>query len=208
MRKIWEGPRTHDGKFLWHGLPRGAVTQDIAGEIANYTFFEWLKYFIVMNPDWDKSNLTIKQFELFWNQSMEQYSEVFRADNPNLEPFRSHGGKLLIIHGLADQLIPYQGSVTYYESVLKQMGGAKSTSDFIRLFLVPGVDHSLNGAGLKPVGEFDSLVSWVEEVKAPDIIMTEKGNSRRPVFPYPYIAKYKGTGSVDNADSFIKFLPK
>jgi feruloyl esterase len=197
MRKIWEGPRTHDGKFLWHGLPRGAVTQDIAGEIANYTFFEWLKYFIVMNPDWDKSNLTIKQFELFWNQSMEQYSEVFRADNPNLEPFRSHGGKLLIIHGLADQLIPYQGSVTYYESVLKQMGGAKSTSDFIRLFLVPGVDHSLNGAGLKPVGEFDSLVSWVE-----------KGNSRRPVFPYPYIAKYKGTGSVDNADSFIKFLPK
>jgi hypothetical protein len=208
MRKIWEGPRTLDGKFLWYGMPRGSATHDLAGEKVDYTFFDWLKYFITMNPHWDKSNLSINQFELFWNQSMEQYREVFRADNPDLGHFRAHGGKLIIIHGLSDQLIPYQGSVTYFESVQNQMGGPKSTSEFVRLFLVPGIDHFLRGPGLKPVGAFDSLVRWVEYGKAPDMIMTEKDSSRRPVFSYPYVTKYKGTGSVDDADSFIKTLSK
>lgn len=208
IRKIWEGPRTHDGKFLWYGMPRGSATQDLAGEKVDYTFFDWLRYFITMNPDWDKSNLTIKKFELFWDQSLEQYREVFRADNPDLGPFRRNGGKLLMIHGLADQLIPYQGSINYLQSVQNQMGGAKSTSKFIRLFLVPGIDHFLRGSGLKPVAAFDSLVLWVENGKSPDMIMTEKGDSRRPVFPYPYVAKYNGIGNTDDAHSFKKSLPK
>jgi feruloyl esterase len=208
MRKIWEGPRTHDGKFLWYGMPRGSATTDLASEKANTTFFEYLKFLVATNPNWDISNLNIKQFELFWNQSSEQYKEVFRADNPNLEPYSNHGGKLLLIHGMNDQLVPYQGSVEYYESVLNLMGGYKSTSDFIRLFLVPGVDHSLNGAGLKPIGEFDTLVRWVEEGEAPDMIMTEKDKSRRPVFPYPNVARYNGVGNPNEAESFIKYLPR
>ena len=31
VRKIWEGPRGHDGRFLWYGLARGADLSAVAG---------------------------------------------------------------------------------------------------------------------------------------------------------------------------------
>jgi feruloyl esterase len=113
------------------------------------------------------------------------------------------------VHGLADQLVPYQGSVNYLKQVQKQMGGAKATSKFLRLFLVPGIDHNIMGAGGKPVATLDALVRWVEVSKAPEQIMTENraksGTIKtRPVFPYPYISRYKGSGNKDDAANYKK----
>jgi feruloyl esterase len=209
IRKIWEGPRTHDGKFLWYGLPRGAAIPDVAGKVINNTFYHWPKYFLTLNPDWDISKLSVNQYELFWNQSMEEFNQVFYGEDPDLTSFRDHGGKLLIVHGLADQLVPYQGSVNYLKQVQTQMGGAKATSKFLRLFLVPGIDHNIMGAGGKPVAALDALVRWVEAGKAPEQLMTENraksGTIRtRPVFPYPYVSRYNGSGSKDDAANYKK----
>src|SRR6185369_7530655 len=116
--------------------------------------------------------------------------------------------------GLADQLIPPQGSIKYYESVQRAMGGASRTAEFARLFLVPGVDHALRGAGPSPVGQIAALITWLETGRPPDRLLAEardkagKLHRSRPLFPFPQFAKYRGQGSTDEADNFIATTPK
>ena len=54
------------------------------------------------------------------------------------------------------------------------------------------------------------MVNWVENGQAPDSILAGATaanaffpNRTRPLCPYPKFAKYKGTGSVESADSFV-----
>ncbi|MEO5961360.1 MAG: tannase/feruloyl esterase family alpha/beta hydrolase, partial [Opitutaceae bacterium] len=158
--------------------------------------------------------MTPADFELFANQSAEIYGSM-SADDPDLTRFRDRGGKVIVAHGLADQLIPPQGSIDYYQRVQQRMGGEGKTAAFARLFLVPGVDHGFRGAGPSP--GFNNLiaavVAWVEEGKAPDRLIGEsrdasgKVTRTRPVFPYPHVAKYSGTGSTDDAANFVRQTP-
>lgn len=220
VRKIWDGPRGQDGRFLWYGLTRDTDLSALAGTTgsppAGKPFsiaLEWFQYFLKQDPKWDWTTLTPAGFELFWNQSVEQFGAVIGTDNPNLEPFRDRGGKLIIYHGLADQLIDADGTIDYYKRVQQQMGGARKTAQFARLFLVPGVDHGFRGAGPSPTGLTDAIIRWVEEGKAPEKLMAELRNKEnaimrtRPLFPYPKVAKYKGSGRTDDAANFVSGLP-
>jgi hypothetical protein len=216
IRKIWEGPRGQDGRFLWYGLERGADLSALAATTGSplkgrpFSIpLEWFQYFLLQDPKWDWTTLTPAGFELLWTQSVEQYRDVIGTDDPDLTRFRDRGGKVIIYHGLADQLIPAAGTIDYYKRVQQQMGGAKKTSQFARLFLAPGVDHGFRGAGPTPIGLSEAIVRWVEEGKAPDKLMAERKDSAggfirtRPLFPYPQVAKYKGTGSTDDATNFV-----
>jgi feruloyl esterase len=99
--------------------------------------------------------------------------------------------------------------VDYYTRVQQQMGGAKATSDFFRLFMAPGVAHCAGGAGPAPTRQLEALVAWVEEGKAPDTLAAERRDASgavtrsRPLCQYPQVAKYRGTGSTDAAASFV-----
>ena len=216
IRKIWQGPRSADGTFMWHGLERGADLSAYAGTSGSplkgrpfSISLDYFIYFLAQNPKWDWTALTPAGFEMLWTQSVEQYGDVIGTDDPDLTRFRDRGGKLIIYHGLADQLIPAAGTIDYYKRVQQQMGGAGKTSQFARLFLAPGVDHGFRGAGPTPTGTMDALVRWVEEGQAPDKLMAERRDSRgkviqtRPLFPYPLISKYRGTGSTDDAANFV-----
>jgi hypothetical protein len=111
-------------------------------------------------------------------------------------------------------LIPADGSIDYYKRVIEKMGGIKKAGQFARLFLAPGVDHGFRGAGATPIGQLEAIVRWVEEGKAPEKLMAEKRDKdgkvlqTRPLFPYPQIAKYKGSGSTDDAASFTSVTPR
>ena len=105
-------------------------------------------------------------------------------------------------------IIPAAGTVDYYKRVVEKMGGVERTKSFARLFLAPGVDHGFRGPGPTPTKVFDAVMSWVEEGHAPDKLMAEKRDPegkvirRRPLFPYPQLARYKGSGSTDEAENF------
>ena len=98
-----------------------------------------------------------------------------------------------------------QMGVDYYESATQTMGG--STADFFRLFMQPGVFHC--GGGVGP-GQFEPLpivVEWAERAKAPARIVAAqvvKGKTvrTRPLCAYPQVAKYTGSGSIDDAANF------
>jgi feruloyl esterase len=110
---------------------------------------------------------------------------------------------------MADQLIPAAGTIDYYKRVQQQMGGPERTAQFARLFLAPGLDHGFRGAGPTPIGQMDAIIRWVEEGKAPEQLIAERRDSSgkvtrtRPLFPFPQVAKHKGSGSTDAAENFV-----
>jgi hypothetical protein len=221
IRKIWQGPRAQDGTFMWHGLDRGADLFSYAstggsplqGKPFSIALEYWV-YYLAQDPKWDWTTLTYAGFEQLWTKSVEQYGAVLGTDNPDLTRFRDHGGKIIITHGLADQLIPAVGTVDYFTRVQQRMGGEANTAKFARLFLVPGVDHGFHGAGAAPTGLNEAILRWVEEDQAPDKLIAEKrdGSGKvirtRPLFPYPQVAKYKGSGSTDEAVNFLCITPR
>jgi len=220
IRKIWEGPRTQDGRFMWYGPERGADMFPYAGTTGSGTGdsplkgkpfsigHEYWRFYLAQDARWDWSTLTYAGFEQLWTKSVEQYGAVIGTDDPDLTRFRDHGGKVIITHGLADELIPAAGSVDYYKRVQQRMGGGEATAKFARLFLVPGVNHGFNGPGARPTGLNESIIRWVEEDKAPDKILAEKRDANgkvirtRPLFPWPQVAKYNGNGSTDEEQNF------
>lgn len=216
VRKIWEGPRGHDGRFLWYGESRGADLSAVAGTSGTPltgkpidVALEYLQYYLVQDPHWDWTSLASGEFELLFDQSIEEFGAVLGSDDPDLARYRDRGGKLMLYHGLADQIIPVEGIVDYYHQVQQKMGGAQRTMQFARLFLVPGVDHGFIGAGPSPTGLMDALIRWVEDGEAPERLIAELTDDNnkvvrtRPIFPYPQIAVYKGTGSTDEATNFV-----
>lgn len=215
LKKIWDGPRREDGTFLWYGQSRGADLNALVASrgtpIKSQAFpfsVDWLRYFLTENPQYDWAIITPAAYQRFWDQSQEEYGIVIGTDNPDLAAFRDRGGKAIIWHGWADQLITAQGTIDYYKRVEQQMGGAKKTAEFARLFLAPGVGHCGGGAGPTPYGQLDMLLSWVEEGKAPSTLTAARRDQAgaitrsRPLCQYPLVAKYKGSGSTDDAANF------
>lgn len=169
---------------------------------------DWLKYFITQNPQFDWNAITLAAYQRYWDQSVEQYGAVIGTDNPDLTDFRNRGGKAIVWHGWGDQLISADGTIDYYNHVQQQMGGREKTSQFLRLFMAPGVGHCGGGTGPAPSGQLEALLAWVEEGKAPETLLATRrdpsGSTRsRPLCQYPLVAKYKGTGSTDDAANFV-----
>jgi len=120
-------------------------------------------------------------------------------------------------------------TIDYYETAEKTLGGHAATQDFFRLFMVPITVHGGGGAaGTFAVDWLKYLEAWVEEGKAPDMVMGAHIKTdlpeddidylnfplpparivyTRPVYPYPVIAKYKGAGDPTKAENFSPVMP-
>lgn len=148
------------------------------------------------------------------------------ATDPNLERLRARGGKLVLYHGWNDPAIPAPNTVNYYNDVVKHMGKA-ATESFVRLYMVPGMQHCGGGPGTDQFGadladrEKDAqhnvriaLESWVEKGEAPsDIVASRYAQTggeptmTRPLCPYPQQANYKGSGDTNKAENFACAAP-
>jgi Tannase and feruloyl esterase len=148
-----------------------------------------------------------------WQFTDRDFNSMFPAANTwdamdtNLTAFRRHGGKLIMWQGWADNGIPPSGTVDYYDTLTARNGGRASTENFARLFMFPTVYHC--GGGYASANTPDlilAMVQWAEQGTVPDqltISYTVNGNSvSRPVYPYPEIPKYNGTGDPNSAASF------
>ena len=114
-------------------------------------------------------------------------------------------------YGWADQILQPLMGVNYYESVVKKNG--RGTTDFARLFMVPGMAHCGGGVGPDRNDAVTAIIDWVEKDKAPDQLLASKVTNgqvtrTRPLCPYPQVARYKGTGSIDEAANFSCIAPK
>lgn len=102
--------------------------------------------------------------------------DLYNADGTDLRAFRDAGGKMIVWHGWADAIVTPYKTVEWYDELADHMGGAEAVGEFVRLFMIPGMDHCglLPGPGgvdqwsIDPLG---ALEAWVEDGTVPDTIM-------------------------------------
>jgi len=188
------------------GLEPGSELQwgSVAGDQPHPMYNDLLTFVVMRDPGWDYRTLDVSR----------QLPEARKADNgilaatsTDLTPFVRRGGKLLIYHGWADQNIPPRESVDYYNGVLKTMGNQK-VADAVRLFMVPGMGHCGGGDGPNEFDMLAALERWREQGSAPTAILAARlkegrVSRTRPLCPYPHIARYTGSGSIDRAENFV-----
>lgn len=215
VEKIWDGPVVA-GKHLWYGLEPGSSLFGLAatttsngttGPVAFPVSVGWFQYWLTQNPGFNWETLTFKQFEQYFAQSVSEFAYPIATDNPNLSAFERDGGKILIWHGLNDQLIFPQGTIQYYQRVQDTLG-AKNTATFARLFIAPGAQHCTAAAGPAPANPLQDVINWVEHGQAPTTILATGGvdpaaneATQRPLCMYPYLSKYV-SGNPGNLNSY------
>jgi len=141
---------------------------------------------------------------------MDAYAAIYHTTSTDVAAFRNRGGKILLVHGTSDPIFSANDTIDYYQRLLAANGGAAAGDGFVRLFLVPGMNHCSNSGG--PATDlYDALtplVRWVERGEAPDRIVAQAAPTSpwpgrtRPLCPYPKIARYSGSGSIEEAGNF------
>ncbi len=153
-------------------------------------------------PGLGLATLSYARFDRLFAQSVRQFSASIATDNPNLRAFRQHGGKLLIWHGLADDVIFPPGGIQYYQRVERAIGGAAPTRSFARLYLAPGAQHWASAAGPEPDDPLAAVVRWVEHGQAPVLTLASSARLSRPLCASPQVARYAGRGITSLASNF------
>jgi pimeloyl-ACP methyl ester carboxylesterase len=142
-----------------------------------------------------------------WHDELLKAAREIDSTSVALEPFVARGGKLILVHGTSDPVIPTNSTVDYFERVEARMG-VEETKRFARLYLVPGMGHGDGrfDGGFDTVGVLDA---WVEDGVAPkDLVVTDNHSGRtRPLCEWPAWPKYGGVGDVKRASSFTCVTP-
>ena len=132
--------------------------------------------------------------------------DFMMASSADLSAFKAHGGKLLVTHGVSDPVFSVNDTIAWLNEVNKANKG--KAADFVRFFAVPGMNHCGGGPATDRFDAFSALVAWVEKNTAPELIIATAGagtpwpGRTRPL-PVSAIAKYKSTGSIEDAGSFV-----
>ncbi len=137
----------------------------------------------------------------------------------NLAPLRARGAKMLLYHGVSDAVFSAEDTRRWIEALGQALGGPPD--DFARYFPVPGMNHCSGGPATDQFDLLGPLVQWVEQGVPPQAVKaTARGAGNaggvnaelpadwsatrtRPLCAYPAVARYKGQGSPEDADSFI-----
>ncbi len=148
----------------------------------------------------------------FYAKYLQANHALYDATNPDLSAFQKAGGKLILWHGWADQHISPLFTINYYNAMQSTMG-ASNVSQFARLYLVPGVGHCGGGEGFPNIDLVSQITAWVEQGTAPNSVMTYQTDSSnnvtasRPVYPYPAVALYNGTGDWHSGANYTQGAP-
>ena len=215
VAKVIQGPRSRSGEWLWYGLPLGAsfsgiagtkTTDNITAPVPFGSAEAWIRNFVLLDPNATTASLTIPEFESAYRKSVATFTRLMGTRNPDLAPFQKYGRKLLTWHGLADQYLTHEGSVQYRKSLEESLGKEKVDS-FHKLFLAPGAAHCSGGVGPIPTDPLGVMVKWVESGIAPETLFaaTLRNGSiiSRKLCAYPKSLRYRGSGDLSAADSFI-----
>ena len=220
VQNVYDGPRSAWGGSLYPGKPIGSEAGWPIWLLPPLNFqggftFSFMNYLFFRNDPGPPPGYNWYNFNFDSDPQQGGFmARILDAVDPDLSEFRSHGSKFILYHGGADGLITPLRTIEYYEAVLDENHSRRRTEDFIRFFLVPGMDHCGGiGGGLKDWDRLAPLVKWVEQGSAPDRIVAsqtlpDKTVRTRPLCPYPREAKWIGGGSTDDAANFRCEMPK
>ncbi len=208
------GEAAPGGWALW-------ITGPSPAHSLTYAFgTQFFKNMMFNDPAWDYHTFNAERDTKATDEKM---ASILNATNADLSRFKARGGKLILYHGWNDAAISPQNTIDYYDSVMAKMG-AGAAQGFVRLFMVPGMQHCFGGAGTTSFGQLTvgggdadhdldtALERWVEANVAPEEVIAAKRKNdfdpksdvvrTRPLCAWPAAAHYKGSGSTDDAASF------
>jgi feruloyl esterase len=180
LRKLLDGPR-HDvtGERIFGGIPIGASFGPATG---NLYLFKWV------------FGANKKPEDINFGKDFDDYTAALgpylNAENPDLSAFEKRGGKLIMIAGSADQVVPSNVSIDYYEKVIAHFGSLEKVPSFFKFYIIPGMAHS-GGPGLHNPGPkiiMDAVKAWREKGTLPEALHAwaeGKPVLSMPVYPYP-----------------------
>lgn len=177
MNEIWRGPHKADGTSLWYGyypgvknwlkiIPIGAYYYPLFGgkKVKPFILGTYHVRWITGDPKGIYDNLNQKQFEELFEEGVRKFGDT-NGDNPAVDEFVNHGGKLLMDHGMDDPLIPTEGTIDYYKKLCKHFGGREKVDEFCKMYITPGDNHGNcwgNGPGITESAGMKALMDWVE----------------------------------------------
>ena len=225
-KQIYGGAKYANGTTIFPPYTRGSElgwTSLYTGATPGGSGWDFFRYSAFQTPTFNNSTFN---FDSDTDRAMntlvagEPLSSVYNA-TANLTPFQTRGGKLIIYHGWADQQISPSSSLDYYQRVVSSVG-QPVTDSFLKMFMMPGIGHCSGGPGVAKIGgstgaaasadaDHDvvrALDRWVTQGIAPASLIGTRLESApitartRPLCAYPKVAKYKGSGSIDDAANF------
>ncbi len=228
ISKVYGGP-VSNGKHIFPGyMPGGeAVVQGLFGggngsnwlnvivapqpgaKPADFGLAEGAIQYLAQKPPQPAYDYRMFNFDRDIHM-LDDWSKQADAKNPDLAAFRKHGGKLIMTYGWADPILQPLMGVNYYEQAVAKNG--PGTTDFFRLFMVPGMSHCSGGIGPDRHDSMTAIIGWVEKSQAPasmlaSRVLNDKVVRTRPLCPYPQVARYSGQGSIDEAANFRCVAP-
>jgi len=234
LKMIYSGFKDGQGRIVFPGFSMGDETswkQWIVGEdplnsLASRFVQNYFRYMVVGDP---KANVLTASVDELLRESKANGAPDLDSTDPDLSRFRAHGGKLILYHGWNDPAISPENTIAYFDSLEREMGKQK-VGTFVRLYMVPGMEHCSNGPGASAFGQFgietskgpkyglfDSLENWVEKGSPEENVVATKYEAQpnaemkasftRPLCAYPKIARYTGSGDTNQAANFACVVP-
>jgi feruloyl esterase len=234
LKGLYAGTKDAQGKIVFPGYSMGdetgwkdwSIGADPGASNSSHYVQNYFRYMVTGDPKW---NVLTADADALLRESKTKMAAELDATNPDLSRFAARGGKLILYHGWNDPAISPWNTVAYYKSVAQEMG-EKKVELFARLYMIPGMEHCSAGPGASAFGQFgmetakgpkyglfDSLQEWVEKgAPEEDVVATKytvdargagKAAMTRPLCAYPKVAKYKGTGDSNDAESFACVAP-
>ncbi len=230
LKEIYGSTHDSKGQLIFPGYLPGAEAGQGGwgiwitgpGPAKSLMAFFGIGYFANMvyeKSDWDYKTFNV---DAGLKAGVEKTARALDANDPDLGPFKKRGGKLILYHGWNDPAIPALSTVNYYDAVVAKMG-TRDAESFVRLYMVPGMQHCEGGPGADSFGQIGNLKfqdpshsvtaaleQWVEKGTAPGTIIASKfdgiphdpAKMTRPLCTYPQVAKYKGSGDTNDAANF------
>ena len=231
LKAIYAGLHDSHGRSIFPGYLPGAEEGQggwglwITGPAPAKSLMAFFGLGYFSNMVYEKSDWDYKTFAVEPSMKLAEgkTATALNAIDPDLKAFHSRGGKLILYHGWEDPAIPALNTVRYYESVNTKMG-QRTADSFVRLYMVPGMQHCGGGPGPDSFGgQGDwasddprrsarvALEEWTERGIAPAVIIAAKSSEddlehrvtmTRPLCPYPQTIKYQGSRDTNQEANF------
>ena len=231
IAKVFAGGKTTDGKPLYASFPydSGISTANWAAwkyqnsqaldpGALSFIFAGSVRTVKAFDSNYDELHAAIYSKPSGFAMSSDDTINPVGYDKPSyMAALQKRGAKMLTYHGVSDAVFSELDTRAWVDRVGNHV---PSRDSVLRHFSVPGMSHCSGGPATDQFDALTPLVQWVEHGKAPQaIVASVRGEGHaagvnaelpkewsakrtRPLCAYPSVARYLGTGNIEEAANF------